>query len=76
MRISANRVIPPSCTIWIEFVDDDRAVAEVDSDGAIIWATLDQPCVGTGGELGFGPRLRRRQQSDDIVVYLPEEYNT
>jgi hypothetical protein len=74
MRISANRMLQShaNCTVWIEYTDDGYPIAQVDSGGAILWATADQPCVGTAGNNGFGPRLQR-QQNDDMVVYLPED---
>jgi hypothetical protein len=73
MRISAQFAVRPSCTVWLQCDDDERSIAQVDTDGAIIWAIAEQPCIGTRGDIGFGPCLRRRQPSDKIVVYLPEE---
>ena len=73
MRISAE--IPRNERVMsiVRLLGDGRSIAQVDSDGAILWATYDQRCVGTGGYTGLGPSLRRRQQSEDIMVYLPEE---
>jgi hypothetical protein len=75
MRISAQLAIQPSGTVWIQYTDDGRAVAQVDSDGAILWAMSDRDCMGTDGYAGLAPALQR-QHSADIVVYLPQEDST
>jgi hypothetical protein len=60
-------------TSVVRWLGDGRTIAQVDSDGAILWATTDQRCISMDGYSGLGPLLRRRREGEDIVAYLPAE---